>query len=254
MNLRFNIDAAASYKSNAQIIRVLSELWLADNMFCPICGRRYLQRFENNRPVADFYCADCEGQFELKSKKRNLGLKINDGAYSTMIERITSKTNPNFFFMTYEDYSVTNLMLVPNYFFTPAIIEKRAPLAPTARRAGWVGCNINIETIPESGKIFIVKQGLEVDPEKVCQLYSKTLPLSKLNLESRGWRLDVMSCIDRISSDRFSLNDIYRFEEELKKKYPNNNHIKDKIRQQLQYLRDDGFVDFTSRGSYAKIL
>jgi len=36
----------------------------------------------------------------------------------------------------------------------------------------------------------------------------------------------------------------------LRKKYPDNQHIKDKVRQQLQVLRDRGYLEFTSRGNY----
>lgn len=36
-------------------------------------------------------------------------------------------------------------------------------------------------------------------------------------------------------------------------KHPENNHIKDKIRQQLQFLRDEGLVEFTTRGNYKKV-
>jgi hypothetical protein len=39
------------------------------------------------------------------------------------------------------------------------VIEKRKPLAPTARRAGWTGCNILLRDIPEAGKIFVVRDG-----------------------------------------------------------------------------------------------
>ena len=46
---------------------------------------------------------------------------------------------------------------------------------------------------------------------------------------------------------------MYDFVNELKIKHPTNNNIEAKIRQQLQFLRDKGFVEFTSRGSYRKI-
>ena len=62
-----------------------------------------------------------------------------------------------------------------------------------------------------------------------------------------------MKCIDEIKTDVFSLDEIYRFEEKLKIKYPNNNFIKDKIRQQLQFLRDKGIIEFSGRGNYKKI-
>ena len=59
--------------------------------------------------------------------------------------------------------------------------------------------------------------------------------------------------IDKIKNDTFSLKEIYIFETYLKTKYPNNNHIKDKIRQQLQILRDKGIIEFSGRGSYKKL-
>lgn len=54
--------------------------------------------------------------------------------------------------------------------------------------------------------------------------------------------------------DLFSLNDIYSFENFLKSKHPNNNNIRDKIRQQLQFLRDKGMVKFIdNQGHYMRI-
>jgi type II restriction enzyme len=46
---------------------------------------------------------------------------------------------------------------------------------------------------------------------------------------------------------------MYSFVEELRVKHPNNNNIEAKIRQQLQFLRDKGFIDFSSRGIYKKV-
>jgi len=61
---------------------------------------------------------------------------------------------------------VTNLFVVPKHFFVREIIQERKPLAPTARRAGWIGCNILLGQIPESGKIFLVllSQKAAADP------------------------------------------------------------------------------------------
>ncbi len=59
-----------------------------------------------------------------------------------------------------------------------------------------------------------------------------------------------MNCVDRLNKKEFFLSDMYNFEEELKIKYPDNKHIKDKIRQQLQFLRDKGYLEFLGRGRY----
>jgi type II restriction enzyme len=59
-----------------------------------------------------------------------------------------------------------------------------------------------------------------------------------------------MNCIDRIGKKEFSLDEMYNFEKELKIKHLENNFIKDKLRQQLQVLRDKGYLEFIARGKY----
>ena len=256
MNLNFDLSLVKEYKSKSQISRVLTENWVKKNGYCPNCNEIYLNEFENNKPVADFYCNTCNEQYELKSK---IGLKVGkqivDGAYSTMIERVNSDTNPNFFFLTYnnKDWKVNNFLIIPKHFFVPDIIYERKPLSKNAKRAGWIGCNINLQKIPQNGRIYLIKNSETVPIHKVRENWNKTTFLKSKKLNSRGWILDVLICIDRINSNNFSLENIYKFESELKIKYPNNNFIKDKIRQQLQILRDKGIIEFTSRGNYKKI-
>lgn len=254
MNLTFNTILSNNYKSNSQIARVLTEGWVGNNSYCPCCGNPFLTHFKNNSPVADFFCDECKEEFELKSKKGVLSNIINDGAYRTMIGRINSNRNPNFLFLTYsQDWSVNNFILIPNHFFTPDIIQKRKELSQKAKRRGWIGCNIDISNIPASGKIFIIKDKKEVDKQKVIDDYNKCKSIKTANLESRGWTMDVLSCVEKIRTDRFSLNEIYSFERELQLRHPKNKFIKDKIRQQLQYLRDKGFIEFVTRGNYKKV-
>lgn len=85
MNLALNDSLTGEYNSNSQIARVLTEEWVEKNMYCPRCGNLHINHFENNRPVADYYCPSCNNEYELKSKNGNLGHKVNDGAYNTMI-------------------------------------------------------------------------------------------------------------------------------------------------------------------------
>lgn len=68
-----------------------------------------------------------------------------------------------------------------------------------------------------------------------------------------GWKLEVFNCLDSIESKTFLLNEAYVFEDVLSKKYPDNSNIRDKIRQQLQYLRDLGLIEFKGRGVYRKL-
>lgn len=254
MNLKFNTNLAHGYTSNSQIVRLLTENWVLNNSYCPNCGEIPLNEFANNRPVADFYCDSCSEEFELKSKRGKLSNRIADGAYSTMIKRINSENNPNFFFLTYtKNWTVNDFLIIPKQFFTSEIIIKRPPLAPTARRAGWIGCNIDISRVADAGKVFLVKNSEIINQNLVKETFNKTLFLRTKTKDAKGWILDIMNCVDLIKKETFTLDEVYKFEEKLKLKYPNNNFIKDKIRQQLQILRDKGIIEFVSRGIYKKV-
>jgi type II restriction enzyme len=254
MDLNFNTNLVKGYSSNSQITRILTEEWVKKNSYCPCCGNLPLNEFPNNRPVADFYCDNCSEEFELKSKSGNLSKTVSDGAYSTMIQRINSNKNPNFFFLTYsKQWSVNNFLIIPKHFFTTAIIIKRNALSETARRAGWIGCNIDISNIAEAGRVFLVKDSKVVNKTIVKKSFNKTLFLRKKDGDAKGWILDLMKCVDSIPRYNFSLEDVYKFEAKLKLKHPNNNFIKDKIRQQLQILRDKGIIEFAGRGNYKKV-
>ena len=234
---------------------MLTEDWLAHNMYCPICGELTIRRAEPNAPVKDFVCNNCKSQYELKSKKNDsdrFQSTVADGVYGTMIDRITSLDNPSFFFMHYNRYEVNNLIIVPKCFFTPDIIEKRNALSNNARRAGWEGCNILMQRIPATAKIPIILNGVTMPVADVISKYKRVYSLQTKSMESRGWLVDTLHLVERLE-ETFTLKQMYDFCDELKIKHPNNNHIKDKIRQQLQYLRDKGFVEFKGNGVYKRI-
>lgn len=48
----------------------------------------------------------------------------------------------------------------------------------------------------------------------------------------------------------FTLAHVYAHAASLAKLHPNNRHVRDKIRQQLQVLRDLGLLEFLGGGSY----
>ena len=255
MDTKFDMTIAANYHSNAQIARVLTENWVAENMFCPRCGNFQIKQFSNNKPVADFYCPKCKNQFELKSKAGSFSHKINDGAYDTMILRITSNQNPDFFLMNYSrtENCVKDLTRVPKHFFVPEIIEKRKPLSENSRRAGWVGCNIIIDKIPEQGKIKIISEGIFQDKNMVLKDVKKGELLIEKNISSRSWLMDILNIVNSINNEYFALDELYLYKDFLADKHPDTHNILPKIRQQLQVLRDKGFIEFLGRGKYRKL-
>lgn len=252
MNLILDKNLGSNYSSKTQKIRVISENWVLNQIYCPSCGG-VISGYVNNKPVADFYCKKCAEDFELKSKKGKMGKKVSAGAYSQMIKRINSPQKPNFFFMGYmvEMWNVNDFFVIPKHFFVSEIIEQRKPLAETARRAGWVGSNILFSKIPKAGQIFYVENGKEVDKKEVLEKWQKTVFLKKIKkADAKGWILDIMNCIDSLNRKEFTLQDVYKFENDLSVIHPENKNIKPKIRQQLQFLRDKGYLEFIEAGRY----
>ena len=253
MNLTLPELESSRYRSPSQIIRVISELWMTNEMYCPSCGNASLYHLPNNSKVADFKCESCGEIYELKSKRDSIGNKILDGAYYAALSRITSSTNPNLFVMRYHKNIVEGLTVVPKYFFTPDVLKIRPPLAQTARRAGYIGSWIMYSEIPVAGKIPVIEAHRECDKESVLRNYAEAVKLKVENINLRGWLMDILKCTDKIDNDIFSLDDVCVFTEELRAKHPDNHNIRAKIRQQLQYLRDKGFIEFLGGGRYRKI-
>jgi type II restriction enzyme len=251
MQLGFE-ESQTQYSSGSQSARASTEQWVRTRAYCPNCGASKINPFPNNSPVADFHCARCKEEYELKSKKTQFGNKVLDGAFKTKCERLAADNNPNLLLMNYDLklQRVTNFLVVPKHFFVREIIEERKPLASTARRAGWVGSNILLSQIPQAGKIYIVRNGQVAPKDSVLAQWNRTLFLRDQGQEARGWLVDVMKCIEDLGQAEFQIEDVYAFEDRLSRLYPGNRNVKPKIRQQLQYLRDRGYLDFVSRGYY----
>jgi len=251
MKLGFE-DEPVPFEGPTQRARFWTEAWVKNQVFCPNCGAISIKKYENNRPVADFYCASCREDYELKGQKTAFGARVVDGAFRTMCERLAASDNPNLMLMNYDlkSLSVRNLCVVPKHFFVREIIERRRPLAATARRAGWVGCDILLNQIPESGKIFFVQAGEVLDKGLVLDKWRQTLFLRDENADARGWLIEVMKCVELIGKTEFNLDDVYAYEKRLSQIYPDNHNVRPKIRQQLQVLRDNGYLEFVSRGNY----
>jgi hypothetical protein len=68
-----------------------------------------------------------------------------------------------------------------------------------------------------------------------------------------GWRLDTFKVVSEIPTNIFQLEQIYAYKQRLQKLHPKNRYIEDKIRQQLQELRDLGLIEFLGGGVYRKL-
>jgi type II restriction enzyme len=192
------------YVSLTQSARVWTEQWVETWAYCPNCGHTKIDKYPNNRPVADFFCSACDEQFELKSTKSKFGARVTDGAYASMCRRLADSDNPNLMLLNYESArgSETDFFIVPKHFFVRAMIQPRKPLSPSARRAGWIGCNILLNSVPSAGKIFYVEHGRELPRRFVLEKWRQTAFLRRASSEARGWLMDIMRCIGFAPTER----------------------------------------------------
>ena len=62
-----------------------------------------------------------------------------------------------------------------------------------------------------------------------------------------------MKAVEAVGKAEFHLDDVYAHEATPAALYPDNHNVRPKIRQQLQVLRDRGWLEFTARrGTYRR--
>jgi len=251
MRTIIDVTPGDAYKSRSQIARVCSENWAEENLYCGACSSDSLLRMPNNERAVDFRCGTCEGAYQLKSGAK-LGNRIVDAAYGTMIAAIRSDRVPNLVYLHYSrEWHVQNVVLIPSFFFAESAIHARSPLSPTAKRAGWVGCEIMLDRIAPEGKLWMVQGGIVREKAAVRRSYEAVRPLANLSANLRGWALDVFTVVRKLGTEEFTLDQVYGYEEFLGVLHPENNNLRAKIRQQLQVLRDAGLLTFGAPGQYS---
>jgi type II restriction enzyme len=160
---------------------------------------------------------------------------------------------PSLILLHYDPFrwNVANLYVIHRACITSSCIIPRRPLRPTARRAGWQGCLISLNDVPDIGHIDVVRNGVVTSRDRVLSRWRESEKLLKVEPKIRGWLADVLRCVERLFPT-FTLDNVYSFEEELTIKHPNNRNVRAKIRQQLQVLRDLGLIEFIDRGVYRR--
>src|SRR2546430_4128412 len=175
MNLSLPTINLEKYKSASQRARVGTESWGSSNFFCSSCESPRLEQASRNTVAIDFVCPKCNSTFQLKSQSKPFGTRIVDAAYSEMKRAILEDRTPNLFVLHYDldTWAVRTVLLVPHFAFALSAVERRKPLAPTARRAGWVGCNILLDKIPVHARIPVVSEGTPQPSQQVRASYNR---------------------------------------------------------------------------------
>jgi type II restriction enzyme len=255
VELSCDLRLSEKYKSPSQIARVLSEGWFEKNAYCLACDADELKKTRANTKHTDFICPKCSHRYELKSFKRREPKSIPDGAFQPMIQSIHSGTAPTLCLLQRtHDWHIEALTAIHSTFLLPPAIVERKPLRQEARRADWIGCQIRLDRIDRTADIDVVENGAELPVKAVRERFQGFMHLTKESVEQRGWTLLTLRMVRSLGKDDFSSSkDLYPLEREFAKAYPNNRHIKDKIRQQLQMLCSCRVLERTSRGNYKVI-
>lgn len=251
MKLQMSSCLGSSFSSPSQQARVITESWMADQGYCPACLARLTPTATNFKAV-DFQCLECTVQFQLKSTKSKIGRRVPDGAYETMLSAVRSDTCPALVLMHYSnlEWTVHDLIIIPSFALTEQAIIPRKPLASTARRAGWIGCNIDLMQIAPQARVDVVKKGIVSPQKEVAASYARLAPLKSINVRQRGWAMAVLNGIQSSGWTRFTTQEAYQLEDTMKRIFPDNRNIRPKIRQQLQVLRDMGILIHGGRGEW----
>lgn len=242
-----------AYKSASQVARRSTEQWAVRNLYCPSCGSG-LSHYPDSTPVYDFHSPDCLERFQLKASKQAFRTSVLDSEYKTAMRSVMEDTYPSLLLLRYDlaSWRVRDLDVVHRACISQSCIIPRKPLGPGARRAGWQGCLISLTKVPMVGRISVVSEGVVRPKPDVLSQWKQSESLLRVEPQARGWLADVLRCVERLYTT-FTLENVYSFEAELSAAHPSNRHVKAKLRQQLQVLRDMGFVEFVSPGVYRRL-
>jgi type II restriction enzyme len=108
-----------------------------------------------------------------------------------------------------------------------------------------------LAAIAVEGQIPIIQSGILQPKGLTRNAFARLEGLSALSYKERGWAATILNLLNRLPGN-FAIADVYRFDSELEKLYPNNRNVRPKIRQQLQVLRDAGLIKFLGGGRYER--
>lgn len=151
MSLRIDPELARQYKSAGHFGRVVIETWAEMNLYCVNCSADGLLRLPHNTPLADLECQVCELRYQLKSTKGRFASVILGAAHRPLLDAIRADMVPAYVLVEYDlrFASLVYVRAVPGQFITEDRVKARRRLSEKARRAGWLGCTVDIAGLPD---------------------------------------------------------------------------------------------------------
>jgi hypothetical protein len=151
-SLHYELIGTEAFRSTSQIARVALETWSVLNFRCRICAS-VLIALPPNTPISDLACSRCASEYQIKSRAGPFSQYLLGASYEKLAERLQSASLPDYLLVEHDPrlLMVKYAVIIEGAKIDLSRLRARKPLAATARRAGWVGANIdisNLETIP----------------------------------------------------------------------------------------------------------
>ncbi len=124
---------------------------------------------------------------------------------------------------------------------------------PQSEASRVVGCNLRLDRIPPDGEVQVIEGGVAVAKSEVRRKFQRYLPLNTLSAARRGWAALRLRIVRSLPGRQFALSDLYARDAEFAFAYPGSRCLHEKIRQQLQLLRNIGIIRFKGNGQYELI-
>ncbi len=151
VSLLLDLAPAARFASPSQIARVVIETWAELNLYCLSCSSDRLRSNVPGTPLVDFTCPACDHEYQLKSKNGRFDGTVTGAAYWPVIQAIHAGRLPDYVLAEYDRRRglVEWVWAVPGRCIDSKRVTARTALRAGARRAGWRGCTINLEGLPQ---------------------------------------------------------------------------------------------------------
>ena len=143
----------------------------------------------------------------------------------------------------------------------PAQIQKAAAMINSAQKPLIIagrgvivsGAFAELKELAEKAQIPVVTASKPSPPAQVRARYTRLKPLREIKAIHRGWTLDVLNILRHLGRPEFTNEEVYAFDRALEALHPGNRHIRPKIRQQLQILRDSGLLLHIGNGRWSLV-
>jgi hypothetical protein len=144
-SVRLDFSEASHYVSASQVARVAIEAWVGNNIDCWRCAAPLLL-VPPNTQLMDAICRDAGHEVQVKAVSGIASDRLSAAAFDPMARRLAAGPLPDYLIVSYD--RPRSVVVLAEFIDGSDLVlnrlQARAPLREGARRAGWIGANIDL--------------------------------------------------------------------------------------------------------------